>query len=399
VDILFCAPGNAGTATLGSNVPIPAEDIEGLARFAQQEKIDLTVVGPEAPLVMGIVDTFHRRGLRIFGPTQQAAEIEGSKIYAKYLMKHVGIPTAKSGVFVTPDDAKIHLRKCPFPVVVKAEGLAAGKGVIICQSEAEAIQAVEQIMVARVFGNAGARILIEEFLPGQEASWFVLTDGTHSIPFPSSQDHKAIYDHDHGPNTGGMGAYSPAPIVDQTLEETIQQRIMQPALAALAQKGRPYTGVLFAGLMISQQEPKVLEFNARLGDPEAQVLLMRLQSDFIPALEAAIDGTLDQVQLAWREEAAVCVVMAAQGYPGPYDKGREIHGLAEVAALDNVVVFHAGTTQQGDKVVTSGGRVLGVTALGKTIAEARERAYAAVHLIRWDGVHFRTDIGQKALQK
>lgn len=397
VDTLFCAPGNAGTAQIGMNVPIQAEDIEGLVDFAQREHIDLTIVGPEAPLVQGIVDTFQHRGLRIFGPTKQAAAIEGSKGYAKSLMQRYGIPTASSVEYKTPAEAKEYLQQCKFPVVVKADGLAAGKGVIICKDKAEAMRAVEQIMVERIFGKAGERILIEEFLMGQEASCFVLTDGRQLLPFPASQDHKAIYDQDQGPNTGGMGAYSPAPLVDDLLQERIQQHIMQPVIAALRQKGHPYTGILYAGLMIHQGEAKVLEFNARLGDPEAQVLLVRLRNDLVPVLEAAIEGTLERVQLEWRPEAAVCVVMAAQGYPGSYAKGKEIQGLEAVAEMEDVIVFHAGTALQGEKVVTSGGRVLGVTALGKTIAEAIDRAYAAVKKITWDGVYYRTDIGRKAL--
>ncbi|RMF89507.1 MAG: phosphoribosylamine--glycine ligase [Nitrospinota bacterium] len=398
VDTLFCAPGNAGTATLGTNLPIPAEDVEGLANFATREDIDLTVVGPEAPLVAGIVDVFRQRGLRIFGPTRQAAEIEGSKIYAKSLMQRFHIPTAQSALFSTPEEARAFLPRCTYPVVVKADGLAAGKGAIICRNEGEATEAIEQMMVKRIFGKAGERILIEEFLPGEEASVFALTDGTHLLPLPSAQDHKAVYDQDRGPNTGGMGAYSPAPLVERTGPEKIRQQILEPAVAALAQEGRPYTGVLYAGLMIQQQEPKVLEFNARFGDPEAQVLLVRLEDDLIPALEATIDGTLDQIRLRWRKEAAVCVVMASQGYPGPYEKGKEIQGLEAVAEMEDVVVFHAGTALREGKVVTSGGRVLGVTALGETIAAAIERAYTAVKQIWWEGVHYRTDIGQKALR-
>lgn len=398
VSRVLCAPGNAGTASVGENVPLDTTDLDSLASFAQEKGVDLTVVGPEAPLVAGIVDLFHARGLRIFGPTKDAAEIEGSKVFAKELMKKYHIPTGAYEVFDKPRDATRYVEERGGPLVVKADGLAAGKGAIVCQTKQEGLDAVNMVMQKRAFGAAGDQVVIEELLCGEEASYIVFTDGERLLPMPSSQDHKPVFDGDAGPNTGGMGAYSPAPVVSPEVEERIIAEVMMPAVRAMASEGRRYRGVLYAGLMIEDGQPLVLEFNARMGDPETQPLLMRMESDLVPVLLAVEDGELrDDIKIKWSRGASVCVVMASGGYPGRYERGREIRGLKDASAMDDVEIFHAGTLLKEGRVVTSGGRVLGVTARGKDIGAAVLRAYQAVSKISWEGVHYRRDIGAKAL--
>ncbi|MGE5849161.1 MAG: phosphoribosylamine--glycine ligase [Candidatus Methylomirabilota bacterium] len=396
---VYAAPGNAGIAELAECTEIGASEVRRMADFAVSRGIDLTVVGPEVPLTLGIVDEFQARGLRIFGANQKAAELEGSKVFAKRLMKKYKIPTGFFQTFYRTEDAKRYIQDVGAPIVVKADGLAAGKGAIVCQTVKEALDAVQRIMEDRVFGDAGEKVVVEEFLSGEEASFLAFTDGETVLPMASSQDHKAVLDDDKGPNTGGMGAYSPAPVVTDQVHHKIMNQIMIPTVKAMAAEGRPYRGVLYAGLMIKGGEPKALEFNARFGDPEAQPLLMRMESDLLPILEAVIDGRLHEVKIEWRPEPAVCVVMASGGYPGAYEKGKVINGLRAASRFKDVVVFHAGTALAGGKVVTSGGRVLGVTAVGKDVPEAINRAYRAVEKIRWDGVHYRTDIGKKAVQR
>ncbi len=394
---VFAAPGNAGTAGLAENVPIGAEEVDRLAEFAAREGIGLTVVGPEAPLVLGIVDRFRERGLRVFGPSAAAAQLEGSKAFSKAVMDRCGVPTAAYREFTEAAAAKEYIRAVGAPVVVKADGLAAGKGVIVARSEEEALAAVDQILVQRAFGDAGSRLVVEEFLEGEEASFLAFCDGQHVLSMASSQDHKPVFDGDRGPNTGGMGAYSPAPVLTPELFAEAERTVMRPVVEGMARQGIPYVGILYAGLMIRDGRIKVLEFNCRFGDPECQPILMRLKGDLVPVLEACIDGTLDRVQLEWDPRATVCVVMASEGYPGSYPKGVEIAGLQEAAGLPDTMVFHAGTRREGGRVVTSGGRVLGVTGLGDGVADAIGKAYAAVDVIRWPGAHYRTDIGRKAL--
>jgi phosphoribosylamine---glycine ligase len=396
---IFAAPGNGGIAELAECADIAASELRRLADFAVKKAIDLTVVGPELPLTLGIVDEFESRGLRIFGASQQAAILEGSKVFAKRLMKKYKIPTGFFQTFYRAEDARRYIQDVGAPIVVKADGLAAGKGAIVCPTVPEALDALKRIMEDRVFGDAGEKVVIEEFLDGEEASFLVFTDGETVIPMASSQDHKAVFDDDKGPNTGGMGAYSPAPVVTEAIHQKIMDQIMIPTVKAMAAEGRPYRGVLYAGLMIKDGVPKVLEFNVRFGDPEAQPLLVRLESDLLPILEAVVDRRLNEVDIHWLPDAAVCVVMAAGGYPGAYDQGKAITGLSTAARLKDVVVFHAGTALDGDKPVTRGGRVLGVTALGKDISEAIARAYRGVEKIHWDGAHYRTDIGRRALHR
>ena len=396
---LFAAPGNAGIAELAECADISASEVRRLADFAARTGIDLTVVGPELPLTLGIVDEFESRGLRIFGASQQAALLEGSKVFAKRLMKKYKIPTGFFQTFYRADDARRYIQDVGAPIVVKADGLASGKGAIVCQTVKEALDTIKLIMDDRVFGDAGEKVVVEEFLSGEEASFLAFTDGETVLPMASSQDHKPVFDDDKGPNTGGMGAYSPAPLVTQDVHRKIMDQIMIPTVRAMAAEGRPYRGVLYAGLMIKGEEPRALEFNARFGDPEAQPLLVRMDSDILPVLEAVVDRRLNEVEIRWRSEPAVCVVMASAGYPGAHQKGKVISGLRAAARMKDVVVFHAGTAIAGDKVVTNGGRVLGVTALGKDIPDAIDRAYRAAEKIRWEGVHYRTDIGRKALHR
>ncbi len=394
---VFCA-GNAGTATEAENLPIAATDIPELVAFAKKEQIGLTVVGPEAPLVAGVVDALEAEGLNVFGPTQKAAELEGSKSFSKNLMKQAGVPTAEYQTFTNFEDAILYVEeRSEQPLVVKADGLAAGKGVTVCASKDEAVAAIREILQQRAFGEAGQRIVIEECLFGQEASILAIVDGKNILPLDSSQDHKRAYDDDRGPNTGGMGAYSPAPIVSAEAMDLIDEKILVPTIHNLRKAGRPFRGVLYAGLMMTNQGPRVLEYNVRFGDPEAQPVLMRLKSDLAEVLLAACEGRLNKLPpLEWDPRPAVCVVMASEGYPGEYEKGKVIRGLAEAGALEDVKVFHAGTKFQDGEVVTAGGRVLGVTALGDDLAHAKLRAYQAVKKIRFDGAWCRKDISDKA---
>jgi phosphoribosylamine---glycine ligase len=392
---IYCAPGNAGTAEIATNVPIAADQIDQLLEFAQKNEIGLTVVGPEQPLVMGIVDQFQEKGLRIFGPTARAAELEGSKAFSKNIMKKYGLPTAEYEIFTSHELAQRYFDKETGPIVVKASGLAAGKGVILCRNSAEGLNAVDTIMKDKSFGEAGDQVVIEEFLEGQEVSVLAFSDGNTVLLMDSAQDHKAALDGDKGPNTGGMGAYSPAPIFTDILRQKVRDKIMLPLVRAMNSEGRPYKGILYAGLMLTKYGPKTLEFNARFGDPETQPLLVRMESDIVPLFEACIDGTLDQHELQWKPEPSVCVVMAAKGYPGSYEKGKEISGLDEAGALPDVVVFHAGTKAEKGKVLTSGGRVLGVTATGPDTPSAIKKAYEAVAKIQWGGIHYRKDIGHR----
>jgi len=397
VSQIYCAPGNAGISQQATIVPIKANDLNGLLTFASQEKIDLTVVGPEEPLTRGIVDLFESKDLFIFGPSQKAAEIEGSKAFAKEMMKKYRIPTAPCEIFDDHREAITYVRRQGVPIVVKADGLATGKGVIVCKTTEEAIHSVEQIMVEKIFGEAGHRVVIEECLKGEEASFIAFTDGKTILPLASSQDHKQIFDGDRGPNTGGMGAYSPAPVVTDQVHKRIVEEILKPMIEAMAAEGKVYKGVLYAGIMVCDGFPKVLEFNARFGDPETQPVFMRMKGDIIPMLEACMKGNLSQWEIEWDDRASVCVVMASKGYPGDYGKGEIIKGLEEVFQMEDVFVFHAGTALKYGQVVTYGGRVLGVTGLGKDIQKAKERAYQAVEKISWDGAYYRKDIGQKAL--
>ncbi|PIP38863.1 MAG: 5-(carboxyamino)imidazole ribonucleotide mutase [Desulfobacterales bacterium CG23_combo_of_CG06-09_8_20_14_all_51_8] len=396
---IFCAPGNAGIAQAAECVPIAADNIEALAAFAQKQSIDLTVIGPEVPLSAGIVDAFGKKGLRVFGPSKKAARIEASKSFAKKIMSKYGIPTAKGKTFTDYDKALKYVNTVPGPMVVKADGLAAGKGVVVCKTRKEAAAAVATMLKDKAFGPAGEKILIEDCLTGEEASFIAFTDGKHLLPLPTSQDHKTIYDNDTGPNTGGMGAYSPAPVVDAVMHEKIMQTVMIPMVAAMAAEGCPYKGVLYAGLMIDRDRVNVVEFNARFGDPETQPLLMRLKSDVVAIMEAVVDERLDQCAIDIDPRPAVCVVMASAGYPGAYKKGMPISGLESVRRMRDVMVFHAGTAGKNGDIVAVGGRVLGVTALGDTVAKAIERAYRAVSKISWDGAYNRTDIGKKALKR
>ncbi|MDX9833647.1 MAG: phosphoribosylamine--glycine ligase [Desulfobulbus sp.] len=396
---LFCAPGNAGIRTMATCVDIAANDIPGLLAFALQEGIDLTVVGPEEPLTLGIVDTFQEQGLRIFGPDSKGAVLEGSKVFTKdFLVRH-NIPSARYQSFTKRSEAKKYIAASGVPCVVKADGLAAGKGVIIAHTVAEAEQAVDLIIRDKAFGAAGSRVVIEGFLTGEEASFIAFTDGRTVLPLPSSQDHKAAWDNDQGPNTGGMGAYSPAPVMSEALTQRVMEEVMLPTVRGMAAEGRPYTGMLYAGLMIDGDQMNVLEFNCRFGDPECQPLLMRLQSDLVDVFEACIDATLDTVQLEIDPRPSVCVVMASGGYPGPYEAGKVIKGLNKAAKVEGVEVFHAGTVMRDKQTVTKGGRVLGVTAIGTDIREAIDRAYQAVDLIKWSGCAFRRDIGHRALAR
>ena len=399
VSKVFAAPGNPGTALVGENVPIKADDIAALKEFAISEGIGLTVIGPEDPLAAGIVDDLSAAGLKVFGPSGAAAEIEASKAFCKGLLVKYNIPTAAYGEFDDAAGAKAYIEKEGAPLVVKADGLAAGKGVFLCETVEEANSAVETIMEEKAFGSAGVRVIIEELLIGEEASFLAITDGESVVALAPAQDHKAIFEGDKGPNTGGMGAYSPAPVVTDRLAEEIMDTVMIPAVEAMAAEGRPYKGVLYAGLMISPGGGlKVLEFNCRFGDPETQPILMRLESDLLDLLEASVDGTLAGTELKWSDKAAVCVVMSAEGYPGAYGKGEAISGIDEAEARGEVTVFHAGTTASEGRLATSGGRVLGVTALGPGIRDAIEAAYGAVGKISWKGAYWRRDIGAKALK-
>ncbi len=398
---VYVAPGNAGTAREArcSNVTIPADDVDGLRRFAQENNIELTIVGPEAPLVLGVVDRFQDAGLRVFGPVKAAAQLEGSKAFAKDFLARHNIPTAAYGNFTDVAAAEAFIREQGAPIVVKADGLAAGKGVIIAQTVDEAIAAVYDMLAGNAFGAAGQRVVVEEFLDGEEASFIVMADGEHVLPLATSQDHKRAGDGDTGPNTGGMGAYSPAPVVTPELHERVMREVIRPTIRGLKAEGLPYTGFLYAGLMIGRDGvPKVLEFNCRFGDPETQPVMLRLKSDLVALIEAALDGELDAVEAGWDARPALGVVMAAGGYPGPYRQGDTIEGLPGDHETD-CKVFHAGTALRDGQVVTSGGRVLCVTALGDTVAAAQQRAYEVVRKIRWNGALYRRDIGYRAIAR
>ncbi len=399
VEKVYCAPGNAGIKKLAECIDIAATDVKSLADFAVSEKIDLTVVGPEASLVEGVVDLFEKKGLRIFGPTKKAAILEGSKVFTKEFLAKYDIPTAQFKVFKDAKKAKKYIDKCGAPIVVKADGLAAGKGVIVAATVEAAKDAVDQIMIDKVFGDAGKKVVIEECLIGEEASFIAFTDGKSVLPLPTSQDHKPIFDNDQGPNTGGMGAYSPAPVVTDEISEYVMEKVMLQTVRGMAAEGRPYKGMLYAGLMINGDKLNVLEFNCRFGDPEAQPLLMRLKSDVVDIFEAAIDGKLDTIDMKIDPRPTVCVVMSSGGYPGSYEKGKLIRGISKANAVPGVEVFHAGTAIEKRRLVTAGGRVLGITAVGKDLKTAISRAYKGVAEIKWTGCFFRTDIGAKALNR
>jgi phosphoribosylamine--glycine ligase len=395
---LYIAPGNAGTAACGMNIPVGANEINKLVDFAEQNRIELAIVGPEDPLAAGIVDTFEEAGIKAFGPSGGAAQLEADKAFAKQLMRSVAISTAEGRIFERFGDAKAYIASRDEAVVIKAAGLAKGKGVFVCDDPADGILAAEKIMCDRIFGSAGEKIIVEDKLLGQEASILAFVDGRNIYVMESSQDHKPIGDGDTGPNTGGMGAYSPAPVVTEALMDQITREILVPVVDGMNRNGTPYKGVLYAGLMITAGGPRVLEFNVRFGDPEAQPILMRLKSDLLEVCLAVCEGKLDNVSLEWDQRPAVCVVMASGGYPGDYQKGKKITGLDEAGKIEDVVVFHAGTKRQDGEIVTSGGRVLGVTAMGKTIADAKARAYKAVDKIEFDGAYCRRDIADKAIK-
>jgi len=396
---LYIAPGNAGTAKCGENIPIGATDIDKLLDFAKQESIKLVVVGPEDPLAAGVVDAFEATGIKAFGPSKEAAQLEADKAFAKQLMRSAAISAAEGRIFDRFKDAKTYIASRDEAVVVKAAGLAKGKGVFVCDDPADGILAAEKIMCDKIFGPAGDQIIVEDKLLGEEASILAFVDGRNIYIMESSQDHKPIGDGDTGPNTGGMGAYSPAPVVTEEIMNQISREILVPVVDGMNRNGTPYKGVLYAGIMVTSGGPRVLEFNVRFGDPETQPILMRLKSDLLEVLLAVCDGTLDKVNLVWDRRPAVCVVMASGGYPGDYEKGKRITGLDKTEQMEDVVVFHAGTKSQDGDIVTNGGRVLGVTALGETIADAKERAYEAVDMIKFDGAYCRRDIADKAIKK
>jgi phosphoribosylamine--glycine ligase len=395
---LFCAPGNAGIAEVAQCIPIDPTDHERIIQFCRDERIELVVIGPEAPLVSGLGDALGSAGIRYFGPTKSAARLEGSKGFTKDLCRAAGIPTAAYGRFMDRQAAKAYLAAQSLPIVVKADGLAAGKGVIIAETREDAEAAVDACL-SGAFGSAGAEVVIEEFLVGEEASFFALCDGVNALPLASAQDHKRVGDGDTGPNTGGMGAYSPAPIMTPEMTERVMREIIRPTVKEMAARGTPFKGVLFAGLMITATGPKLIEYNVRFGDPETQVLMMRLKSDLLAALLATTDGVLANFDLRWSDDAALTVVMAANGYPGTPQKGTEIKGLELAKAVRNVEIFHAGTRRDGNRLIADGGRVLNVTGRGKTVGESRDAAYAAIAKIDWPGGFYRKDIGWRALQR
>lgn len=397
---LYAAPGNAGIADVAECIDVSAEDIPAICAAVEDLRIDFVVVGPEAPLVDGLADKIRAMDIPVFGPSAAAAELEGSKGMMKDLLAKYDIPTADYQRFDEPDAAKEYIRVKNHPVVVKADGLAAGKGVVLSHTLNEAYAAVDHIMIEEAFGQAGAEIVIEEFMIGEEASFFALCDGTRAIPMAGAQDHKQVHDGDHGLNTGGMGAYSPAPVLDDAMQKRVMDEIITPTVEAMAKEGAPYSGVLFAGLMITDEGPKVIEFNVRFGDPECQPIMSRLKSDALEMLHAAATGNLDKIKLKWDKRAALTVVMAAEGYPGRYQKGTAINGVDDANAMDDVTVFHAGTaTNEEGQLVANGGRVLGVTALGDTVADAQKRAYEAVDAIDWPEGFCRRDIGWRAIDR
>ncbi len=398
LDKLFIAPGNAGTAEYGTNIKIDSNNLNALNEFALKEKIDLTVVGPELPLSAGIVNLFKSNGLKIFGPDKQAARLESSKIFSKNLLKNYKIPTAKYQSFKDPERAKNYIKSEALPLVVKADGLAAGKGVTVAMSEEEALSAVDKIMVTKKFGQAGSEIVIEEYLEGEEATILAFCDGKTIKTMPAAQDHKAAYDGGRGPNTGGMGAYAPAPIIDHDVELKIKKTIIEPTLKALNTEGINFKGIIYFGLMITDDGAKVLEYNVRFGDPEAQVVLPLLETDLIEIMEAVINEKLDQIEIKWNHKKALCVVMASGGYPVKYEKGKEITGIKQAEKLEDIKVFQAGTCRKEDKLITDGGRVLAVTALGDSFEEVIKKAYAGVENIYFEDFQIRNDIGYKALK-
>lgn len=389
---IHCAPGNGGISDIATCVPISATDIDGILEYAQKKQFDLVIVAPDDPLYMGLVDKLQEAGIRAFGPTQKGAEIEGSKVYAKELMKKYGIPTAEYEIFTDYQRACEYVKTCKLPTVVKADGLALGKGVIICNTAEEAIEALKNIMVKRQFGDAGNRVVIEEYIQGPEVSVLSFCDGKTILPMASAQDHKRVFDGDHGPNTGGMGTFSPSPKYTGELKKEIEETIIQRTLYALNQEGRKFKGIIFFGLMLTKDGPRLLEYNARFGDPEAQVVLPRMKNDLLTVIDAVIDQNLDDINLEWKDDSAVCVVMASGGYPGKYEKSITIKGLEDV---QDATVFHAGTAKNGTSFVTNGGRVLGITSLGRDIQHARKKAYSEVAKIRFQGAHYRKDIGIK----
>jgi phosphoribosylamine--glycine ligase len=398
VSKIFCAPGNPGISELAECIDITADQTSLLCEFAVKENIDLTVVGPEAPLVDGIVDVFSKHNLKVFGPDQKAAILEDSKVFSKLLLRKHGIPTAAFKCFDDHSQARHYVLSRGAPIVVKADGLSKGKGVFVCKTNDEALQAIDSIMKDRVFGNAGDQVVIEECLTGEEISLLAFTDGRTIVPMESSQDHKTVYDGDKGPNTGGMGAYSPVPIMTPGLYRKVEKDILVPTVHAMNKEGRPYKGIIYIGLMITSSGPMVLEFNVRFGDPEAQVILTRMKSDIVPIMLATISGGLDNVELEWFPQASVCVVMASGGYPGQYDNGKEIKGLDSLKNQEGISVFHAGTKSENEKIVTNGGRVLNVVACGEDIKEAQKKVYEAVSKISFDGAHYRRDIADKAIK-
>lgn len=391
---LYCAKGNGGTAKIAQNVSIEPTNVKALADFAQSEGIDFTIVGPEAPLVAGLVDEFESRGLKVFGPSQRASMLEGSKAFAKEFMQKYGIPTAEFHTFEDPQRAKNFIKDFGVPVVIKADGLASGKGVFVCKSYEEALRAIDNLMIKKALGEAGSKVVVEEFLEGEEASYIVMLNGDSYVPLPTSQDHKRLLDGDKGPNTGGMGAYSPNPFVDEVTEKAIRELIIERVIKGLREEGIYYRGFLYAGLMLTKDGPKVLEFNVRLGDPEAQPLLMRIKGDFLQILLDFYEGKPVNLEIDPRH--TLCVVLASKGYPEKPEDGKEIIGLEEVEKMEDVVVFHAGTELKNGRVYTKGGRVLNVCAWGKDLKEARERAYKAIEKINFEGMHYRKDIGYRA---
>jgi len=399
VSQVYCAPGNAGISRLAQCVNIDADSIEKLVDFAQKEKIDLTVVGPELPLSQGIVNEFNKQGLRIFGPSKEAAEIESSKVFSKYLLKKYNIPTANYEVFQNSEKALDYIKKQTFPLVIKADGLAAGKGVFIVKNLVQAKDALDALMEEKKFGEAGRQVIIEEFLEGEEVSILAFCDGKTVIPMVSSQDHKKIFDNDQGPNTGGMGAYSPVPFYPDEFEKRVLEEILKPTIKGLRREGKEYKGVLYAGLILTKEGPKVLEFNARFGDPETQVILPRLKTDLIDILNAVIEDTLHKINIQWEKNAAVCVVVASGGYPGKYQKGKPISGLERLEKMKDMIAFHAGTKFQDNQVITSGGRVLGITAWDDTISKAKEKAYKVVKEIYFEDMYYRKDIADKGIKE
>lgn len=397
-DTLYCAPGNGGIREHATCIDLDTDNADAVIDFCQDHKIGLVVVGPEAPLVAGLVDRLRDADIKAFGPTAAAARLEGSKGFTKDLCTKYGIPTAAYGRFTDADAAKMYVQEAGLPIVIKADGLAAGKGVIIAETLDEALSAIDDMFGGR-FGEAGAEVVVEEFMEGEEASFFALVDGENAIAMATAQDHKRVFDGDKGPNTGGMGAYSPAPVIDDATHDRVMEEIILRTVEAMKAEGCPYSGVLYAGLILTNEGPKLIEYNCRFGDPECQVLMARLKSDLVAAMLASVDGVLDKFELRWRDECALTVVMAAKGYPGTYEKGAEIGNLEDAADDPDVVIFHAGTTYDGERITATGGRVLGVTALAESVTGAAQKAYAAVDRIDWEGGFCRRDIGWRAIER